>query len=82
MARDSITIYPNDFILFGIWMLNGVNSLFGYTDNGFYHGSSSSRSIDNFEMLESLLRSFISSECTEQNFRSCLLIVNNLLTEW
>lgn len=82
MTRDSISIYPNNFVLFGIWLLNGVNSLLGYTENGFYHGSSSSRSKDNFEMLESLLRSFISSECIEQNLRSCLLIVNNLLTEW
>lgn len=82
VTRDSHAIYPNDFVLFGIWLLNGVNNLLGFTESGYFQGAASARAGDNFELLESLLRSFTSAECAEQNLRACLIILGQLLTEW
>lgn len=82
VGRESISIYPNDSLLFSIWLLNGVAVLNGFNVDGLYVGPTCSRVKEHADLLESLIRSFIASESQESNVRSYLLISNSLLTEW
>lgn len=82
VERGTVNIYPNDSLLFSIWLLKGVAVLNGYVEDGFFAGPTCNRVKEHSDLLESLIRSFLASEPHESNLRSCLLTVNTLLTEW
>lgn len=82
IARDTISVFANDSTVFPLWLLNGVAMLNGYSENGTFHGTGSSRIRENSELLESLLKSFVISEPNEHHLRTSLLIVNSLLVNW
>lgn len=82
ISRDATTVFPVDSTVFSLWLLNGVATLNGYSENGIFHGASSVRVRENAELLESLLKAFVLSEPNEQHLRVSLLIVNSLLNNW
>lgn len=82
IARDTVDVYPTDSTLFSLWLLSGVAVLNGFSENGTFCGSSCTRIRENAEMLESLLKSFTSSEPSEQHLRTSLLVVNSPLINW
>lgn len=82
IRRSGVDIHPNDYTVFSLWLLNGVASLYGFTEDGFFQGNINPRLRENTELLESLLKSFIATDANEQQFRVTLLIVNSLLNNW
>lgn len=82
ITRNTINIYPNDCVLFSLWLLNGVAILNGFTEDGVFNGATCLRVKENNDLLESLIRSFINCEPSEQHFRTCLLTISALITEW
>lgn len=82
ISRNSTDVFPIDSNVFSLWLLNGVAILNGYSENGIFHGSSSIRVRENSELLETLLKSFVLAEPSEQHLRVCLLIVSSLLINW
>lgn len=82
IKRETVDIHPNDYTLFSLWLLNGVASLNGFTEDGKFVGNGNPRVRENTELLENLLKSFIATEPNEQQFRVTLLVVNSLLNNW
>lgn len=82
ISRDTANIYPKDYTLFSLWLLNGVAMLHGFNENGSYIGSSNGRVRENAELLDSLLKAFTSGDISEQNLRVSLLIIQSLLLTW
>lgn len=82
ILRDTRTIFPNDPNVFALWLLNGIVTLYGFSENGIYHGSGCVRIRENADLLEALLKAFVLSEPNEQQLRATLMIVNSLLNNW
>ena len=81
VSRDTTAVFANDSTIFSLWLLNGVATLHGYSENGIY-ASDCTRIRENAELLESLLKALVLAEPSEQHLRASLLIVNPLLTTW
>lgn len=82
VKRTIVDVHPNDYTLFSIWLLNGVAMLHGFTEDGCFQGNLNVRVRENTELLESLLKSFVASDPSEQQLRVTLLVVNSLLNNW
>lgn len=82
ISRDTANIYPKDYTLFSLWLLNGVAMLHGFNENGSYIGSTNGRVRENVELLDTLLKAFTSNDISEQNLRVSLLIIQSLLLTW
>lgn len=82
ISRDTTTIFPNDSTVFSLWLLNGIVQLYGFSENGIYHGSGCMRIRENANLLESLLKAFVLSDPNEQQLRATMMIVNSLLINW
>lgn len=82
IARDTNNIYPKDYTLFALWLLNGVAMLHGFNENGTFIGSTNGRVRENSELLDSLLKAFTATDISEQNLRASLLIMQSLLLTW
>lgn len=82
ISRETTTIFPNDSTVFALWLLNGIVTLYGFSENGIYHGSGCMRVRENADLLESLLKAFVLSEPNEQQLRASMMIVNSLLINW
>lgn len=82
ISRDTTTIFPNDSTIFSLWLLNSIVTLYGFSENGIYHGSGCMRVRENGDLLESLLKAFVLSEPNEQQLRASMMIVNSLLINW
>lgn len=82
ISRDTTSVFPNDSTVFPLWLLNGVATLHGFSENGIFHGPDSLRVRENSELLESILKAFVLAEPDEQHLRVSLLIINSLLINW
>ncbi|XP_037046760.1 protein MMS22-like [Bradysia coprophila] len=76
------SVQPKDDIEFSAWLLNGVSTLYGYSDSGTFVGSSSLRSADNYELLEGLTRKFLNSDPAEELLRMFMCLTIPLMYEW
>lgn len=82
ISRETTTLFPNDATVFSLWLLSSIVALYGFSENGIYHGSGCIRVRENADLLESILKAFVLSEPNEQQLRASMMIVNSLLITW
>ncbi|XP_012139632.2 protein MMS22-like isoform X2 [Megachile rotundata] len=75
--------------LFCLWIIYSLSLLYGYSSDGIYLGSKSSRIKPNYEQLEKILKTFISKggkdgerDALDDELRIMIPLLNTIVTNW